>query len=81
MSQKRCWRTNEPLLGRPPLAQRTTTAFIPAGIEITEVQIPAGSFDEVRVSRSDNEGTIHALEFRTVRLSDLVAPRVTEVSK
>lgn len=78
-SDKKCWRTNTNLWGRPPLAEKKTTALIPAGIVPTGVKTPGGHGDEVRVSRSDYAGTIHALETWIVNRSDLIPPNVTEV--
>ena len=72
-----CWKTNEPLWGRPPLAEKTVRDLIPAGIVLTEIKTPGGTGDEVRVARSDNANTIHALDTWTVNRSDLVAPKVT----
>jgi hypothetical protein len=77
-SEKRCWRTNRPVPGRPPLAEKTITDYIPAGLILAEEKGFAIS-DAVRVSRSDLKGTIHVLEFWTVKLSDLVEPNVTEI--
>jgi hypothetical protein len=77
--KKNRWRTNAPLSGRPPL-QPNTRDVIPAGIELTEVNFPGDSANDVRVSRSDFEGTPRAMEFWVVNRLHLVEPTVTQIA-
>jgi hypothetical protein len=76
---KNCWRTNMPVPGTPPL-QPTTIGIIPTGIELTEIKLPGDGENDVRVSRSDFEGTPRALEFWVVNRSKLVEPAVTQIA-